>query len=99
MASIWVVELTVECDSMKTRDSFMESVRYVVEEFGDIEIKRENFKIRHTHCVKCGIPRKRGTLGNGVSSLDPANKCKPAHWSGCERRQMELEKLNAVPRS
>jgi len=98
MASIWIVELTIECDSMKTRDSFMESVRYAAEEFGDIDIKRENFKIRHTHCVKCGISSNCGTLGSG-SSLDPANKCKPAYWSGCERRQMELEKQNAVPSS
>jgi hypothetical protein len=98
MASIWIVELTVECDSMQTRDSFMESVRYVAEEFGDIEIKRENFKVRHTHCVKCGMPRHMGTLGSG-GSLDPANKCRPAYWSGCERRQAELEELNAVPRS
>jgi hypothetical protein len=92
MASVWIVELTIECDCMETRDSFMDSLRYVVEEFGDIDIKRENFKIRYTECVKCGIPRKRGTLGSGVSSLDPANKCKPAYWQSCERRQAILEK-------
>ena len=96
MASIWIVELTIECDSMKTRDSFMESLRYVTEEFGDIDIKRENFKVRHTHCVKCGIPRHRGTLGSGVSH-DPANQCKPAHWSSCERRQAILEKNDCPP--
>jgi len=99
MASIWIVELTVECDSPDTRDSFLKSVRYVAEEFGDIEIKREHFKIRHTHCRKCGIPRHMGTLGSGNDAIDPTHQCKPAYWSGCERRQAELEKQNAVPSS
>jgi hypothetical protein len=98
MASIWIVELTVECDSPDTRDSFLKSVRYVAEEFDDIVIKRENFKVRHTHCVKCGIPRHMGTLGTGVGHA-PANQCRSAYWSGCERRRAELEKQNAVPSS
>lgn len=98
MASIWIVELTIECDSMQTRDSFMESLRYVTEEFGDINIKRENFKVRHTHCVKCGIPRHMGTLGTGNSGA-PANQCRSAYWSGCERRQERLELENVVPPS
>lgn len=99
MASIWIVELTVECDSIDSRDDFLKTVKYVVEEeFDDVVIKRENFKVRHTHCVKCGISRKAGTLGSG-GSLDPANKCKPAYWSGCERRQAFLEAENVVPSS
>ena len=99
MASIWIVELTVECDSMDTRDTFLRIFRNMVEEeFGDVVIKRENFKVRHTHCVKCGIPRHMGTLGTGTAGT-PANQCRSAYWSGCERRQARLELENVVPPS
>jgi hypothetical protein len=40
-----------------------------------------------------------GTLGSGNDAIDPTHQCKPAYWSGCERRQAELEKQNAVPSS
>ena len=100
MSSIYTLEVLVEFDSHESREKFVSQLIHAERESEDAIIKSKKYRVRHTHCVRCGIPRHMGTLGSGINGVS-ANECRPSFWQQCQRRVMKLleSEQNVVPPS
>ena len=89
----FILDIRLEFDNAEERMKYLKELQRTCEFLQD---KFTRLCSRFSECVLCGVPSSHGTLGTGAVPGIPADRCKPAYYGSCLRRQERNEKKEAA---